>query len=49
LSNRDGIEARFNDRGDIQGPLGEAIVWLWRGGKAVPLTSESTAESQIKP
>jgi ABC-type branched-subunit amino acid transport system substrate-binding protein len=32
-----GIEARFDDRGEVQGPLGEATIWIWRGGKPVPL------------
>ena len=44
-----GIEARFDDQGNVQGPLGEATVWDWRGGKPVPLPSESPADSQLKP
>ncbi len=44
-----GIEARFDEHGDIQGPLGEATVWRWQGGKPVPLPSESPADSQLKP
>jgi branched-chain amino acid transport system substrate-binding protein len=44
-----GIEARFDDQGNVQGPLGEATVWVWQGGKPVPLPLESPAESQVKP
>ncbi len=35
-----GIEARFDDQGNVQGPLGEVTVWVWRGGKPVPLVPE---------
>jgi branched-chain amino acid transport system substrate-binding protein len=44
-----GIEARFDDQGNVQGPLGEATVWVWQGGKPVPLPSESLADSKVKP
>jgi ABC-type branched-subunit amino acid transport system substrate-binding protein len=32
-----GVEARFDEQGNVQGPLGEAAVWVWQGGKPVPL------------
>ena len=44
-----GVEARFDDQGNVQGPLGEVTVWVWQGGKPVPLPSEPPVESQLKP
>jgi branched-chain amino acid transport system substrate-binding protein len=44
-----GIDARFDDRGNVQGPLGEATVWIWQGGKPVPLPSAASAEIGVKP
>jgi branched-chain amino acid transport system substrate-binding protein len=44
-----GIEASFDDRGNVQGPLGEATVWVWQGGKPVPLPSVASVEISRKP
>jgi branched-chain amino acid transport system substrate-binding protein len=44
-----GIEARFDERGEVEGPLGEATVWIWRGGKPVALPSAGSAEISAKP
>jgi branched-chain amino acid transport system substrate-binding protein len=35
-----GIEASFDDEGNMQGPLGEAALWVWHDGRAVPLQSD---------
>jgi branched-chain amino acid transport system substrate-binding protein len=43
------IDARFDDQGNVQGPLGEATVWLWQGGKPVPLLSGASAGISGKP
>jgi hypothetical protein len=35
-----GIEARFDSKGNMQGPLGEAALWRWQDRRPVPLQSE---------
>ena len=37
-----GIEARFDEEGNVQGPLGEPALWLWQDRKPVPLQSDLT-------
>jgi hypothetical protein len=44
-----GIEASFDDRGNVRGPLGEATVWIWQGGKPMPLPSDTGTGINVKP
>ena len=41
-----GIEARFRDDGNVQGPLGESGLWVWHDRRAVPLPPDSSARSE---
>jgi branched-chain amino acid transport system substrate-binding protein len=34
-----GIDTRFDDEGNVQGPLGEPALWVWQDRKPVPLQS----------
>jgi hypothetical protein len=35
-----GIEARFDDEGNAQGPLGEPALWVWHDRRPVPLQAD---------
>ena len=41
-----GMEARFDDEGNMQGPLGEPALWVWHDGRAVPLQPDKSDDSQ---
>ena len=41
-----GLEARFHDNGNVQGPLGESGLWLWHDRKAVPVPPDLSARSE---
>ena len=41
-----GIEARFRDDGNVQGPLGEPALWVWHDRRAVPLPPDSSDRSE---
>src|SRR5262249_8564954 len=34
-----GSEARFDAKGDVEGPLAEIGLWIWRNGQSEPLES----------
>jgi hypothetical protein len=33
----------------VRGPLGEATVWIWQGGKPMPLPSDTGTGINVKP
>jgi branched-chain amino acid transport system substrate-binding protein len=41
-----GIDARFDGEGNVQGPLQEPALWLWKDRKPVPLPPDSSARSE---
>jgi branched-chain amino acid transport system substrate-binding protein len=41
-----GIEARFDDEGNMEGPLGEPALWLWQDRRPIPLQVDSPPESE---
>jgi branched-chain amino acid transport system substrate-binding protein len=44
-----GIEARFDDAGNMQGPLGEPALWVWHKRRPVPLPADSAAATTSRP
>jgi ABC-type branched-subunit amino acid transport system substrate-binding protein len=44
-----GIEARFRDNGNVQGPLGEPGLWIWHDRRPVPLPSDTSDDISVKP
>ncbi len=44
-----GIDARFDGEGNVQGPLGEAALWVWHNGRPVPLKSDPSASGKDGP
>jgi branched-chain amino acid transport system substrate-binding protein len=44
-----GVEASFDAKGDVRGPLAVASLWVWHDGRFVPLPSGSRAEVKDKP
>jgi branched-chain amino acid transport system substrate-binding protein len=44
-----GTDAGFDAQGNARGSLGEVAVWVWRGGKPVPLPSDASARISGKP
>jgi ABC-type branched-subunit amino acid transport system substrate-binding protein len=41
-----GIEAHFDEAGNMQGPLGEPALWVWHQRRPVPLPADSPATAK---
>lgn len=41
-----GIEASFDNDGNMEGPLGEPALWLWHDRRPVPLRSDPVSKSK---
>jgi branched-chain amino acid transport system substrate-binding protein len=44
-----GVEVRFDEKGNGEGPLAEYGLWVWRGGEPVPLEWEARDDAENRP
>jgi hypothetical protein len=44
-----GIEASFDDHGNMEGPLGEPALWRWQDRRPVPMSSDPAVAAKSRP